>query len=66
MLDVPTPPRMFKPDEVRAEHCKLSWEPPQDDGGTPVTKYLIKMMDLDQNEWITASEVRPSMLQHFI
>jgi hypothetical protein len=22
--------------QVRAEHCKLSWEPPEDDGGCPI------------------------------
>jgi len=57
VLDVPTQPRNFRPEEVRQEHCKLSWEPPQDDGGTPILKYLIKMMDLDQNEWIPTNEV---------
>ena len=37
---------------------KLSWAPPEDDGGTPVLRYLIRLMDLDCAEWITACEVR--------
>ena len=91
VLDVPSKPRLLKPDEVcvfhrivrlgiridekvRAEHVKLSWNPPEDDGGTPIIRYLlryfifhpdnllhltllIRMMDLDCNEWITACEV---------
>ena len=108
VLDVPSKPRLLKPDEVRtvrkkirrmrktekediewkqfrkmkkwgktkkvrAEHVKLSWNPPEDDGGTPILKYLLRfkslvrfiwqqsilnrMMDLDCNEWITACEV---------
>ena len=36
VLDVPLAPRMLMPDEVRAEHVKLSWQPPLDDGGTPI------------------------------
>ena len=62
-----------KTKKVRAEHVKLSWNPPEDDGGTPILKYLLRfkslvrfiwqqsilnrMMDLDCNEWITACEV---------
>ena len=36
---------------------KLSWAPPEDDGGTPVLRYLIRLMDLDCSEWIPACEV---------
>ena len=43
--------------QIRAEHVKLSWAPPEDDGGTPVLRYLIRLMDLDCAEWITACEV---------
>ena len=41
-------------DEVRAEHVKLSWAPPEDDGGTPITSYLVRYMDIDSVEWVTA------------
>ena len=47
----------FFPPQIRAEHVKLSWAPPEDDGGTPVLRYLIRLMDLDCSEWITACEV---------
>ena len=42
VLDVPLKPRNLTPDEVRAEHVKLSWQPPEDDGGTPITSYLVR------------------------
>ena len=42
------------PDEIRAEHVKLSWLPPEDDGGTPITSYLVRYMDIDSGEWVTA------------
>ena len=47
VLDVPDKPRFFKPDEIRAEYVKLSWTKPEDDGGTPITGYLVKMVDLE-------------------
>ena len=45
------------PDEVRAEHVKLSWQPPEDDGGTPITNYLVRYMDIDTGEWVSACTV---------
>ena len=57
VLDVPLKPRNLNPDEVRAEHVKLSWDPPLDDGGTPITGYLVRYMDIDSGEWATACTV---------
>ena len=54
VLDVPSKPRHMHVDEVRAEHVKLSWAPPEDDGGTPITSYLVRYMDIDSGEWVTA------------
>jgi hypothetical protein len=34
--------------QVRAEYCRLSWEKPEDDGGTEITSYTVNMLDLDQ------------------
>ena len=53
-------------EEVRAEHVKLSWEAPDDDGGTPVVRYLIKIMDLDYSQWINAAEVKPWYLYYLV
>jgi hypothetical protein len=44
-------------DEVRADYVKLSWEAPEDDGGTPIIKYIVRLLDLDYNEWINVCEV---------
>ena len=57
VLDVPLKPRSLVPDEVRAEHVKLSWQPPADDGGTPITSYLVRYMDIDTGEWVTSCTV---------
>ena len=55
---MPLKPRNLVPEEVRAEHVKLSWDPPLDDGGTPITNYLVRYMDIDSGEWVTACTVR--------
>ena len=57
MLDVPERPKNLKPDEVRAEHIKMSWQKPDDDGGSPITGYVLRMMDLEAGNWITIEEV---------
>ena len=44
--------------EVRAEYVKLTWEAPEDDGGTPIIRYLVKVMDLEYNQWINVCEVK--------
>ena len=62
VLDVPLKPRSLVPDEVRAEHVKLSWQPPADDGGTPITNYLVRYMDIDTGEWVTSCTVSLSIV----
>ena len=37
----------LKVEDVRAKKALLKWDKPEDDGGTPVTKYLIEKMDVD-------------------
>ena len=58
-------PRSLVPDEVRAEHVKLSWQPPADDGGTPITSYLVRYMDIDTGEWVTSCTVSTDMFESF-
>lgn len=46
------------PDEIRADHVKLKWKKPEDDGGMPIDGYIIEKMDLDTGAWVPAGEVR--------
>lgn len=46
LADKPSPPNgPLKVSDVYAEGCKLSWKPPDDDGGQPVEKYVVEKMD---------------------
>ena len=43
---------------MRSDYCKLSWDAPEDDGGTSITQYTVTMMDLSVNQWVTAAETK--------
>lgn len=31
--------------DITPENCSLSWKPPADDGGSPVTNYVVEKLD---------------------
>ena len=35
--------------------CTLLWNPPQEDGGSNITNYIIEKCDVSQGDWLTAS-----------
>lgn len=47
----------LKPEEVRADHIKVSWKKPKDNGGSEITGYIVEKMELDSGQWIPAGEV---------
>lgn len=44
-LSPPSPPRALRIDDITPTSCKLSFSPPADDGGLPVTDYIIEVKD---------------------
>ena len=38
--------------DITAEGCKLEWNKPLDDGGLPVTGYVIEKMDTASGRWV--------------
>lgn len=38
--------------DVHAEGCKLKWDKPEDDGGEPITGYLVEKMDTETGRWV--------------
>lgn len=60
VLDKPTPPKgPLKPEEIRADHVKVKWQKPEDNGGSDITGYVLEKMDMDTGRWIPAGEVGP-------
>lgn len=41
--------------EITNESCFLAWNPPRDDGGSPVTNYIIESRQTDKEEWVKLS-----------
>lgn len=47
--------------DVYQTSCVVSFNPPSDDGGTPITKYVIERQDLSKKHgWESVAEVLPS------
>jgi len=63
VLDIPTKPRCLQPSEVRSDNCLLSWEHPEDDGGSPITGYNVQLLDLEVNEWMNCAETSATSTQ---
>ncbi|XP_040159959.1 twitchin isoform X7 [Anopheles arabiensis] len=57
VLDVPTQPiGPIKIEKARANHVVISWQPPEDTGGCPLTGYLLEKMDVENGTWLQAGE----------
>ena len=41
--------------DVTADFCRLSWKPPQDDGGSRVTNYVIEKQADGRSAWTKVS-----------
>ncbi|XP_065089533.1 twitchin isoform X14 [Ochlerotatus camptorhynchus] len=57
VLDVPTQPiGPIKIEKARFNHVVISWQPPEDTGGCPLTGYLLEKMDVENGTWLQAGE----------
>jgi len=46
LSDKPLPPQgPLDVSDITPETCSLSWRPPLDDGGSPVTNYVVEKLD---------------------
>lgn len=42
---------------VHKEGLKLHWQPPEDDGGSPVLQYEVEKMDTATGKWVRVGKV---------
>jgi hypothetical protein len=46
LSDKPLPPQgPLDVSDITPETCSLSWKPPTDDGGSPITNYIVEKLD---------------------
>ena len=50
-LDPPSPPRNVLADDITKSSCKLTWEPPETDNGSPVTGYMVERCEGKSTRW---------------
>ena len=49
--DKPSPPRNLDIPTITAESMDLTWEVPEDDGGSPITGYIVEKKNLSHRSW---------------
>lgn len=58
VLDKPSPPEEpLRVTGVSSDKCTLSWRPPQHDGGSPITHYIIERRETSRLAWTIVSTV---------
>ena len=60
LLDIPGVPSVPEVSDVTSVSCHLTWNPPQSDGGTPVTGYIIERRTDVDGRWIQLKKVKPT------
>ena len=43
--------------DVHKDHCKLNWNKPKDDGGLPLSAYVVEKMDTTTGRWVPVGRV---------
>ncbi len=52
VLDKPSPPCNLEPTEIGPEAITVVFEPSEDDGGEPITGYIVERRSADKTSWI--------------
>lgn len=55
--DPPGPPTGLKPTEVTKDSVTLTWNEPDEDGGSPITGYWVERYDPEQDKWIKCNKM---------
>ena len=50
-------------DDITKSSCKLSWKAPEDDGGKPITGYVVEKMDKASGRWVPVSRTEPNVTE---
>lgn len=61
--DVPDAPKKLQPSEITRSCVTLSWEPPESDGGSVVTGYIVERKSPSSSRWarVNKSPIRDTV-----
>lgn len=65
-IDKPGPPINLTPNDTTKTTTRLTWAPPEDDGGSPVTGYYVERMAAYSTRWSKVNKKAVSDLELFI
>ena len=57
VLHYPDPPENLHADEFAGDALTLFWNPPKDNGGSPITGYVVERKLIDEDKWTKATHV---------
>ena len=64
VLDRPSDPRgPLKISDIHKEGCILEWKAPEDDGGAPITHYVVEKQDANTGRWVPCGESPDTKLE---
>ena len=61
----PSPPGQPEVQEITADSAQLSWAPPTNDGGSPVTGYYVEMKKVGDSKWSPLNKDLPVAEEQF-
>ena len=62
---MPSPPESVAVSDVFSTSCVFTWQEPEDDGGSPVTHYIVEWQELDTvpGKWQELGETRADVMK---
>jgi len=64
VLDRPSPPRLLKVNDITGSTMHVAWKSPEDDGGSPITGYIVEIKQLDRDMWSDLATTSQRELQY--
>ena len=62
--DEPSAPRNLRVTSQWTDHMVLEWETPEQDGGKPISNYVIERRDAQRSNWVRSGQVEANVFTY--